>query len=321
MQHHRHTDFGMGPGFPVRDFQIGAYHTSRWRRHAYAGEELRGNEGVFPRRILAGQDEKIGCGNAALPSRTSDLERRIQCHQRRSQIRGMDDKARTATKDRVLLILAIDREALVASCLETVETIAVIPAPGALRDIPGQRGHVAYLRCPHTGGGLTQHGPWSGQRGMAGKLGQGDESADQGFRGGHRHRTGIAYGAQIDNDVGLVGPVFDLLQQIRPAAGEGERPACRCCRTGRCHGFGYRTRIDIGQRFHPIAPSILSRLMGSDVMRLPVALKMAFATAAGARIMPDSPTVFAPKGPYPSSTSIKCTSIWGTSRWVTCRAR
>ena len=156
---------------------------------------------------------------------------------------------------------------------------------------------------------------------MAGQLGQGDQAADQGFRGGNRHRTGIAHGAQIDQDVGLVGPVFDLLQQIRPAAGEGERPARGGCRTGRGHGFGYRTRIDIGQRFHPIAPRILSRVMGSDVMRLPVALKMAFATAAGARMMPDSPMVFAPKGPYPSSTSRKCTSIVGTSRWVRCRAR
>ena len=137
----------------------------------------------------------------------------------------MDAKARTPTKDRVLLILAMDREAVAASGLETGETIAVIPAPGALRDIPGQRGHVAYLRGPHTGGGLTQHGPWRGQRGMAGQLGQGDQAADQGFRGGNRHRTGIAHGAQIDQDVSLVGPVFDLLQQIRPAAGEGERPA------------------------------------------------------------------------------------------------
>src|SRR5262245_48865457 len=156
---------------------------------------------------------------------------------------------------------------------------------------------------------------------MAGKFGQGDQATDQGFRGGHRHRTGIAHGAQIDNDVSLVGPVFDLLQDIRPATGESEGSACCCRRTGRGHGVGEGTRIDIGQRFHAIAPRILSRVMGSDVMRLPVALKMAFATAAGARIMPDSPTVFAPKGPYPSSTSIKLTSIWGTSRWVRCRAR
>src|SRR5207245_4433232 len=109
---------------------------------------------------------KIGGGKAALPSRTCDLERRMQRDQRRSQIRGMDAKARPPTKDRVLLMLAMDREAVAASSLETGEPIAVIPAPGSLRDIPGQRGHVADLRRPHTGGGLTQHGPWRGQRGM-----------------------------------------------------------------------------------------------------------------------------------------------------------
>ena len=69
----------------------------------------------------------------------------------------------------------------------------------------------------------TAHGPDSAA--WLGQLGQGDQAADQGFRGGHRHRTGLAHGAQIDQDVGLVGAVFDLLQQIRPAAGEGERPA------------------------------------------------------------------------------------------------
>src|SRR5262245_48420931 len=103
----------------------------------------------------------------------------------------MDDKARTTTKDRVLLILAMNREAVTASCLEAVETIAIIPAPGSLRDITGQRGHIAYLRCPHTGGSLTQHSPWSGQCGMAGKLAQGDQSADQGFRDGNRYCPGL----------------------------------------------------------------------------------------------------------------------------------
>ena len=186
---------------------------------------------------------------------------------------------------------------MVAACLETGETIAVIPAPGPLRDIAGQRRHVAYLRRPHTGGGLAQHGPWTRQRGMAGKIAQGDQAANQGFRGGHRYRTGIANGAQIDNDVGPVSAVFDLLQQIRTAAGEGECPARCGCLMGRCHGFGNGMRIDIGQCFHTIASRILSRVMGSDVMRLPVALKMALATAAGAGMMPDSPTVFAPKGP------------------------
>ena len=73
---------------------------------------------------------------------------------------------------------------------------------------------------------------------MVGKLGQGDQAADQGFRGGHGHCTGLAHGAQIDNNVGLVSPVFDLLQQIRPAAGEGERPTTGGSHTGRSHGVG-----------------------------------------------------------------------------------
>ena len=37
-QHDCRTDFGMGPGFPIRHFQIGADHIRRWRRNADAGE-------------------------------------------------------------------------------------------------------------------------------------------------------------------------------------------------------------------------------------------------------------------------------------------
>jgi hypothetical protein len=73
---------------------------------------------------------------------------------------------------------------------------------------------------------------------MVGKLSQGNQAADPGFRGRYRHRPGLAHGAQIDQDVGLVGPVFDLLQQIRPAAGEGECPATGDGRAGRGHGVG-----------------------------------------------------------------------------------
>ena len=90
LQHHRYADFGMGPGCPVGDFQIGADDARRGRREADAGEELRGREDVFPRRVLAGQDEKLGSGQAPFPFRTGDLERRIEGDQRRSQIRGMD---------------------------------------------------------------------------------------------------------------------------------------------------------------------------------------------------------------------------------------
>ena len=73
---------------------------------------------------------------------------------------------------------------------------------------------------------------------MLGQLAQGDQAADQGFRGRHHDRTGLAHSTQIDQHVGLVGAVFDLLYEIRPAAGEGEGLAPCCCRAGRGHGVG-----------------------------------------------------------------------------------
>jgi hypothetical protein len=54
----------------------------------------------------------------------------------------------------------------------------------------------------------SDHTPRIGQCGMNGEIAQGDQAADAGFRGGNRHRTGIANGAQIDNDVGPVGTVL-----------------------------------------------------------------------------------------------------------------
>src|SRR5215831_8963080 len=123
----------------------------------------------------------------------------------------MNAKARTTPKDGVLLMLAMLREAVAASGLEAGEAIAIIPAPGALRDVPGQRGRIADLWCPHTGSGFAQHGPWTRQGRMLGQLAQGDQAADPGFRGRRHERTGLAYRTQIDHHVGLVGAVFDLL--------------------------------------------------------------------------------------------------------------
>ncbi len=46
---------------------------------------------------------------------------------------------------------------------------------------------------------------------MVGKIAQGDQAADPGFRGRHQHVAGFANGAQIDNDIGLIRTLFDLL--------------------------------------------------------------------------------------------------------------
>ena len=104
--------------------------------------------------------------------------------------------------------------------------------------------------------------------------------------------------AQIDDDIRPVDAVLDLLQQIRTAAGEGRNPAFGP-RPGRgLHRIGDTARVVIAQRSHAVTSrSNLSRVIGKDRMRLPAAFATALATAAGARMIPDSPAVFAPKGP------------------------
>ena len=63
------------------------------------------------------------------------------------------------------------------------------------------------------------------------------------------------------------------------------------------NGLAEVARVLIDQGFHAMPPTSLSRLMGKSFMRRPVALKIAFATAATAGILPASPMLFAPKGP------------------------
>jgi len=69
----------MGPGFPVRHFQIGADHAGSWRWNAHAGEEFRGSKDIFPRRILARQDEKIGGGQAASAAAIESVGGTLEC--------------------------------------------------------------------------------------------------------------------------------------------------------------------------------------------------------------------------------------------------
>ena len=70
----------------------------------------------------------------------------------------MNDVARTAAEDGVELVLSREREALVAAGLVAFEPIAVIPAPRALADVPGQCSGVADLRGRHASGGFGEHG-------------------------------------------------------------------------------------------------------------------------------------------------------------------
>src|SRR5262245_27364835 len=85
----------------------------------------------------------------------------------------------------------------------------------------------------------------------------------------------------------------------------------------------YTLGIDVFKTFHGAPPpsdwvacKILSGVMGSSLIRFPVALKIALAMVATEAVMGGSPTTFPPKGPKGSGCSMKITSTSGVSRWV-----
>src|SRR6478609_9059071 len=70
----------------------------------------------------------------------------------------MHDVTRSAAEDCMKAILAADREALCAARFVTGEAVAVVPAPGPLAHVAGERADVADLWRGDAAGGLAQHG-------------------------------------------------------------------------------------------------------------------------------------------------------------------
>src|SRR5204863_2052198 len=95
--------------------------------------------------------------DAAFARWSDDAERGAERDQRRRGIGGMHDVARTAAEDRVELILAGEREALIAAGLVARKSVAVVPAPRPLADIAGDRSDVANLRRRHAARRFGQH--------------------------------------------------------------------------------------------------------------------------------------------------------------------
>jgi hypothetical protein len=81
----------------------------------------------------------------------------IEGNQRGRRVGWMNDVTWSAAEDRMELVLARGREALVSAILQAGESIAVIPAPGALADITGQSAGVANLRRSDAFGGFRKH--------------------------------------------------------------------------------------------------------------------------------------------------------------------
>ena len=99
------------------------------------------------------------------------------------------------------------------------------------------------------------------------------------------------------DEVGCDDPILHHAEQIAAAAGKGDGAAAAPCVAGERDGLLEVAGVGVRQSFHASAPRILSRVIGRSFMRRPIALEIAFATAAGPRMIPDSPTVLAPNGP------------------------
>lgn len=105
-------------------------------------------------------------------------------------------------------------------------------------------------------------------------------------------------------DFGKVNEALDRLQAAKDAI--------------EAKALAEQKRIDeLEKRFNrPGAQRSVSRVIGSERIRRPVALWIALATAAPTPVIPISPMPRAPSGAYGSGMSVKMMSISGTSMWT-----
>src|SRR5580704_10290823 len=155
---------------------------------------------------------------------------------------------------------------------------------------------------------------------MARESVEGDETADVNAACRRRHLIEPLNRLKVNKHVRLDDKVLHQGQKIAATADKrsGLSVLSRLLDKRNCLFEG--PRVHVGEGFHARASKILSRVIGRSFMRRPMALKMELPTAANAWTIPASPMHLAPKGPYPSSLSMKITSISGASRWVMTRA-
>src|SRR4051812_2990932 len=239
----------------------------------------------------------------------------------------MDDVAGPAAEDRMELVFTGDGETGRAAVLETLETVPVVPAPRTLADVSGQRRHVADLRRRDTLGRLGEHGIAIAHNGRTRHGIEGHQAADR--QAACRRRPDLVEPfdrLQADEHVWRNQPLLHHPEQVAAAASDRDRSAGAV----RLGDEGHRVRDvawpGVGESLHARSPlparaaTIFSRVIGRSFMRTPIALNTALATAAGDGTLLDSPMLLAPKGPSPSSDSMKITSISGASRCVATRA-
>ena len=212
----------------------------------------------------------------------------------------MDDVARAAAEDGVVLVLAIHGEAPRAPLLEARELlVAEVPAPRALREVAAYRPGVANLRRADFLGGLHERGVLLRGLGVLDELDERDGRADAQPAVG-RCRDRLVEVLHVHQPVGLGDVVFHQAEKVHPA---GDRQDLAPLRAERGDRFLLRRSIDISKRFHSVplafscsmAASTVSGVIGRFLTRAPVAFETALATAAAVEIVGGSPSPTTPR--------------------------
>src|ERR1700722_12753526 len=120
----------------------------------------------------------------------------------------MNNKTGPAAENRVKLILAIDRIADVATGLVALESVAVIPAPRPLANLPGQRAHIPDLRRRDAFGRLRQPRILPPDHLMPTQRIERNQSADVHAATGLGHLIEPADRLQIDQHIRVDDPLF-----------------------------------------------------------------------------------------------------------------
>src|ERR1700732_4613685 len=119
-------------------------------RQLYSSEDLIGGQDIFISGLLLTQDKKINRWHHTFTRRSYNPEFRVKRNQRRGCVRWVDDVTGAAAKDRVKSVLAYDGTARFAAILQAWKTIAEIPAPRTLANVPSQGANITNLRCCHS---------------------------------------------------------------------------------------------------------------------------------------------------------------------------
>ena len=107
---------------------------------------------------------------------------------------------------------------------------------------------------------------------------------------------------EIDEDIRRRQVVLEHSQQVAASPDDG---SARAGRVETLYRLGQGPRIDIRETSHASASRTRARVIGSSLIRRPVALKTALPMAATTGMTGGSPTFFAPYGPKASSGSMK----------------